>query len=454
MKQKNKSSYKPFYKISNKGLDKKVIAEISDQKCEPGWMIDFRLKSFEIFQQLPMPNFGPNLSELKIEDLFYYVKPLENKKRTWDDVPDHIKETFEKLGVPEAERSVLAGVGAQFDSEIIYKQLKSELEKQGVVFSDLSDGLKNFPEIFKKYFSTVVLQCDNKFAALNGAVWSGGSFVYVPEGVEVKMPLQAYFRIDSQQFGQFERTLIIAEPRSRLHYVEGCSAPVYSSSSLHCGVVEIIARENSNVCYSTIQNWSKNVYNLVTKRAVAEKNATMQWIDGNFGSKITMKYPCTILKGQGATCEVISVSVAGKDQIHDSGAKIIHKAPNTSSHILSKSLCKDGGYSNYRGSVKVEQGAINSKSKIACHSILLDDISRAGSCPQVDVSEIESEVEHEAFVSKLNQEKLFYLIMHGMDEQAARALLVNGIVEPFVSRLPMEYAVEINRLVSMEMEEL
>ena len=448
----NRKKNTSFYMISQKGLSQSVVQEISQKKNEPGWMTDFRLKSLDLFLKLPMPNWGPDLSGLDPNDLFYYIKHSEGQKRTWHDVPEHIKKTFERLGVPQAERELLSGVGAQFDSEMIYKSLRKTLQEQGVVFCDLSDGLKNYPEIFKKYFAKIVPPNDNKFAALNSAVWSGGNFVYVPEGVDVQDPLQAYFRIDSEKFGQFERTLIIAEPGSKINYVEGCSAPVYRAHSLHSAVVEIVALQNSTVHYSTIQNWSGNVYNLVTKRAVAHKNSVVKWIDGNFGSKVTMKYPCIILSEPGAKGEVVSISVAKKNQHQDSGAKIIHLASRTTSHVISKSICKDGGRTSYRGLVKVAKGAKETKSKVVCESLILDGSSRADTYPKIDVQEKLSSVEHEASASKINQEKLFYLMLRGIGQQEACGLIVNGFLDPFVSKLPMEYAVEINKLIDMEME--
>lgn len=447
----NYTEHTPHFR-STKGLNRSIVTQISEQKNEPGWMTDFRLKALEIFEQLPLPSWGGNLSELPIDDIYYYIKPLENQKRSWDDVPENIKETFKKLGIPRAEQKFLAGVGAQFESEVIYKNLKKEWADKGVVFDDIHTGLRDYPELFKKYFSTVVSSNDNKFAALNSAVWSGGSFVYIPAGISVDMPLQAYFRINSQSMGQFERTLIIAEPGSQVHYVEGCSAPLYSVSSLHSAVVEIIAHDSSRVQYTTIQNWAPNVYNLVTKRAVAYKNATVSWVDGNFGSKLTMKYPCVILKETGAKAEVISIAVAGKDQHQDAGAKVVHLAPHTSSSIVSKSISKNGGRTSYRGLLKVTEQAHNVKSRVQCDALLLDENSRSDTYPTITISAPDTDIGHEASISKVNDEQLFYLQSRGIPEATARAFIVNGFIEPFVKLLPMEYAIEINRLIQHEME--
>jgi len=435
-----------------KGLNREIVARISQEKNEPGWMTDFRLRALEVFEKLPLPSWGADLSELDINDIYYYVKPLENQHTSWNEIPDQIKNTFDKLGIPQAEQKFLAGVGAQYESEVVYKKLKKEWQEKGVIFSDLSTGLRDHPELFKKYFSTVIPPHDNKFAALNAAVWSGGSFVYVPRGVHIDMPLQAYFRINAASMGQFERTLIIAEPGSFVHYVEGCSAPLYRKSSLHSAVVELIALEGARIRYTTIQNWSNNVYNLVTKRAVAHKNATVEWIDGNFGSKVTMKYPCIILKEEGAHGQIISIAVAGKNQHQDAGAKIIHLAPHTTSNVLSKSISKDGGRSTYRGLLKVSKNAHHVKSKVQCDALLLDAASRSDTYPTVDVNNEKVDIGHEASVSKVSEEQLFYLQSRGLSEQAARAMIVNGFIDVFVKALPMEYAVEINRLIAMEME--
>ncbi len=435
-----------------KGLNKAIVMQISEQKNEPGWMTDFRLKALDIFERKPMPTWGADLSELNFHDLHYYLKPIEQQQNSWDDVPADIKNTFEKLGIPQAERAYLAGVGAQYESEVVYKSLKSFWANKGVVFLDTGSGLRDHPELFKKYFSTVIPPHDNKFAALNSAVWSGGSFVYVPAGVSIDMPLQAYFRINAASMGQFERTLIIAEPGSSVHYLEGCSAPVHTSNSLHSAVVELVALQDSKIRYTTIQNWSTNVYNLVTKRAVAYRGATVSWIDGNFGSKVTMKYPSVILKEPGAKAEIISIAVAGKGQHQDTGAKIIHLAPNTSSTVVAKSISKEGGRSSYRGLLKVIKGAHGVRSRVQCDALMLDDKSRSDTYPTVETAESSVDLGHEASVSKLDDEHLFYMMSRGLSAAEARAMIINGFIEPFVSQLPMEYAVEINRLIALEME--
>lgn len=443
----------PNYKFkSKKGLNRQIVEEISQKKNEPGWMTDFRLKALEIFEKKPMPAWGADLSGLDVNDIYYYVKPLEEKSSTWDDVPDKIKDTFDRLGIPKAEQTVLAGVGAQFESEVIYKSLKQKWKDQGVVFLDTDSALKEYPEIFKKYFASVIPPHDNKFAALNSAVWSGGSFVYVPSGVKLDMPLQAYFRINTSSMGQFERTLIVCEPGGYVNYVEGCSAPVYRKNSLHSAVVEVVALEDAHVRYTTIQNWSSNVYNLVTKRAIANKNSKVEWVDGNFGSKVTMKYPAIILKGDNSSGQIISLAVAGKGQVQDAGAKVIHIGKNTTSNVVSKSLSKDGGRSSYRGLLKIVKGAINSKSKVQCDALMFDKISRSDTYPTVDINESLVDVGHEASVSKVSEEQLFYLMSRGLSQDEAAALVVNGFIDCFVKELPMEYAVEINRLIEMEME--
>lgn len=438
---------------SPKGLNRKIVQEISERKNEPGWMTDFRLKSLEIFEQKPMPTWGADLSELDHHDIHYYVQSVEGKHTSWDDVPADVKATFEKLGVPQAERELLAGVGAQFESEVIYKRLKEKWAKKGVVFADTDTALQEYPELFKQYFATIVPPADNKFAALNSAVWSGGSFVYVPAGVHVDLPLQAYFRIESSQMGQFERTLIIAEPGSFIHYVEGCSAPVYRNNSLHSAVVEIVALQDAHVRYTTIQNWSNNVYNLVTKRAIAKKNARVDWVDGNFGSKVTMKYPCIILQEEGSFGQIISIAVAGKEQQQDAGGKIIHCASHTSSNIVSKSISKDGGRSSYRGLLRVLKNCKNVTSRVQCDALLLDEKSRTDTYPTVDIRSDHVDIGHEASVSKVSEEQLFYLMARGLSQQEAQALIVNGFIDCFVQELPMEYAVEINRLIALEMED-
>ena len=449
----NKTTHHPDYVFrTKKGLNREIVIQISEQKNEPGWMIDFRLRALKFFEQKPMPTWGADLSGLDPHDIYYYVKPIEHQQTSWDDIPDKIKTTFEKLGIPQAEQKFLAGVGVQYESEIVYKRLKEKWQKKGVLFLDTSTGLRDYESIFKKYFATVIPSNDNKFAALNSAVWSGGSFVFVPKGVHIDMPLQAYFRINSASMGQFERTLIIAEPGSSVHYVEGCSAPLYRKNSLHSAVVELIALPGAHIRYTTIQNWSTNVYNLVTKRAVAYKNACVEWVDGNFGSKVTMKYPCVVLKEPGAKGLIISIAVAGKNQHQDAGGKIIHLAPHTTSNIVSKSISKDGGRSSYRGLLKVINGAHGVKSKVQCDALILDDYSRSDAYPTIDVREDRVDIGHEASVSKINDEQLFYLQSRGLSEQTARAMIVNGFIDAFVKELPMEYAVEINRLISMEME--
>lgn len=436
-----------------KGLNKQIVIEISNRKNEPGWMTDFRLKALEIFESKPMPTWGADLSGLSSDDIYFYIKPVVQHQTDWDQVPEDIKNTFERLGVPQAERSMLAGVSAQFESEVIYKKLKERWEKKGVVFLDTETALVQYPELFKQYFASVVPAHDNKFAALNSAVWSGGSFVYVPSGVMVDQPLQAYFRINAQSMGQFERTLIIAEPGSFMHYVEGCSAPVYRSSSLHSAVVEIVALPDSHVRYTTIQNWSQNVYNLVTKRAVAHQRATVEWVDGNFGSKVTMKYPCILLKGQHSKGQIISIAVAGKGQHQDSGGKIIHLADDTTSNIVAKSISKDTGRCSYRGLLKVGKNLSGIVSRVQCDALLFDPASRSDTYPTVDIGSDNVDIGHEATVSKISEEQLFYLMSKGLSAQQAQAMIVHGFIDCFVSMLPMEYAVEINRLIDMEMQD-
>ena len=437
---------------SSKGLNATLVRQISSQKNESDWIMDFRLRALEIFQRLPMPTWGANLTDLDHQDIHYYVKPIDGRHNSWDDVPSDIKTTFEKLGIPQAEQQFLAGVGAQYESEMVYKKLKKQWADQGVLFLDTSDALKEHPELFKKYFATVIPAHDNKFAALNSAVWSGGSFIYVPKGVRIDMPLQAYFRINSASMGQFERTLIIADEGSFVHYVEGCSAPLYRQNSLHSAVVELIALPGAHIRYTTIQNWSNNVYNLVTKRAIAYEGATVEWIDGNFGSKVTMKYPCIILKGRGAKGQIISIALAGEGQHQDAGGKIIHLAPETTSNIVSKSISKKGGRTSYRGLLKIAKGATNARSRVQCDALLLDELSRSDTYPTVEVNNESADVGHEASVSKMSDEQIFYLTSRGLSQAAARAMIVNGFIDAFVKELPMEYAVEINRLIAHEME--
>lgn len=436
---------------TKKGLSKEIVEEISKIKKEPKWMLDFRLKAFDFFQKRPVPTWGADLSGLNFDEIVYYIKPTKQQAKSWEDLPEGIRRTFEKLGIPEAERKFLAGVGSQYDSEVVYHKLKEDLEKQGVIFADMDTGVREYPEIVQKYFGTIVPPNDNKFAALNSAVWSGGSFVYVPEGVEIKIPLQAYFRINSENMGQFERTLIIAEPHSKVHYIEGCTAATYQADALHAAVVEIIALPGSHVRYTTLQNWSTNVYNLVTKRARAYENAFVEWLDANLGSKVTMKYPSVFLAGRGARAEVLSIAFAGKGQTLDAGAKAIHLAPDTSSTIVNKSVSKDGGKTNFRGFVKIFPGAENSKSHTKCDALILDEKSNSETIPQLDIDDNRVNVGHEATVGKVGEEQLFYLMSRGLTEDEAIAMIINGFFETFVKELPLEYAVEFNRLIQLEM---
>lgn len=436
---------------AKKGLTEEIVKQISSLKSEPEWMLDFRLRALKIFFSRPMPQWGADLSHIDFNDIFYYIRPMEKQGKSWDDVPKDIKATFDKLGIPEAERKFLAGVGAQYESEVVYHSIQKELEQQGVIFLDMDSGLRECPEIVKKHFGTIVPPGDNKFAALNSAVWSGGSFVYVPENVKVALPLQAYFRINAKNMGQFERTLIITEPGSSVHYTEGCTAPSYTTDSLHAAVVEILAKENSRLRYTTIQNWSNNVYNLVTKRAHAHRNAVVEWIDGNLGSKITMKYPSVYLLGEGAKANIVSIAYAGRGQHQDAGGKAVHMAKNTSSTILSKSISKDGGKTTYRGLLRVAKGATGVKSNVRCDALILDGESSSDTVPYMDVAEKNVSITHEATVGKVSEEMLFYLMSRGLKESDAMALVVRGFIEPFTKELPMEYAVELNRLVQLEM---
>lgn len=436
---------------SKKGLDENIIRELSRQKSEPAWMLEFRLQAYKIFLEKKMPDWGADLAGINFENIHYYVRPQDKTKRNWDDVPEEIKNTFEKLGIPEAERKFLAGTGAQFESEMVYHSLAKNLAKQGVIFESTDDALKNHPELFKKYFGTVIPPRDNKFAALNSAVWSGGSFIYVPKGVHVELPLQAYFRINIENMGQFERTLIIADEGSSVHYVEGCTAPTYSSDSLHSAVVEIIVKKGARVQYTTIQNWSGNVYNLVTKRAVADQDATMFWLDCNLGSKVTMKYPSIILRERGAKGEIQSLAFASKGQHQDAGGKVIHLAPDTSSTIVSKSISKNGGQTTYRGLVKVIKGAKNVKTRVVCDALMLDPASRSDTYPTMDIKEKDVAIAHEATVASIGEDELFYLMSRGLSEEQAATLIVNGFASPIIKQLPMEYAVELNRLLALEM---
>ncbi|MGI6741749.1 MAG: Fe-S cluster assembly protein SufB [Brevefilum sp.] len=436
---------------SRKGLDEEVVRQISSIKGEPEWMLDFRLKAFNHYQQRPMPNWGPDLSDLNLDEIYYYIKPTEKQGRTWDDIPETIKNTFDKLGIPEAEQKYLAGVGAQYESEMIYHSVHEELEKQGVIFLSIEEGLRQHPDIFKTYFSTVVPITDNKFAALNSAVWSGGSFVYIPPGIKVDLPLQAYFRLNSANIGQFERSLIIADEGAQVHYVEGCTAPTYSTDSLHSGVIEIIVKKNARVRYTTIQNWSNNVYNLVTQRARVFENGTMEWVDANMGSKMTMKYPSCLLMEPGAHGEILSVAFAGPGQLQDTGGKAIHFAPNTSSKITSKSISRGNGRASYRGLIKILANAEGSKSNVICDALLLDPESRSDTYPYIEVNAQDVSMGHEATVSKVGEAQLFYLMSRGMSEEEATTMVVSGFIEPLVKELPMEYAVELNRLIQLQM---
>ncbi len=435
-----------------KGLSKKIVEEISTMKNEPGWMTDFRLRSLEIFNEKPMPKWGGDLSDLNFDEITYYVKPSEKQGKTWEEVPEEIKNTFERLGIPEAERKFLAGVSAQYESEVVYHSIQKDLESLGVLFTDTDTALREYPEIFKQYFGTIIPPEDNKFAALNSAVWSGGSFIYVPKGVRVDVPLQAYFRINSENMGQFERTLIIADEDSFVHYVEGCTAPVYSTNSLHSAVVEIIVKDRARARYTTIQNWAPNIYNLVTKRAVAYADATMEWVDGNIGSKLTMKYPAIYMLGPRAKGTVLSIAVAGKGQHQDAGAKVVHAAPDCTSTIISKSISKHGGKTTYRGLAHFSKDAEGSKSNIKCDTLILDQDSTSDTIPKNEVLNDSVTLEHEATVSKVSEEQLFYLMSRGISEEEATRLIVMGFIEPFTKELPMEYAVEMNRLIKFEME--
>jgi Fe-S cluster assembly protein SufB len=437
---------------AEKGLNENVIRAMSKMKNEPDWMLDIRLKAYQHFLERPMPEWGADLSGIDFDNIYYYIKPSERQEDNWEDVPGYIKDTFNKLGIPEAEQKFLSGVAAQYESEVVYHSIKRELEEKGVIFLGMDDGLAQHPDIVKEYFSTIIPPNDNKFAALNTAIWSGGSFIYVPPGVHVEMPLQAYFRINAKNVGQFERTLIIIDEGAYVHYVEGCTAPIYSSDSLHSAVVEIIVKKGGRCRYTTIQNWSNNVYNLVTKRAVAEENATMEWVDGNLGSKVTMKYPAVYLTGEGAHGEVLSIAFAGKGQHQDAGGKVVHLAPNTSSRIISKSISKAGGRASYRGLLKVGDDAENSRSNVVCDALLLDDRSRSDTYPYIEIDAQDVTVGHEASVSKVGEEQLFYLMSRGIPEDEANALIVNGFIEPLVKELPMEYAIEMNRLIQLQME--
>ena len=442
-----------YFFRSEKGLDRRVIEQISYYKNEPEWMLKFRLKALEIAEKKGRPKWGPDLNRLNFDDIYFYIRPQDKKgTNSWDDVPEEVRETYRRLGIPEAEQKALAGVGAQYESEMVYHSLKAEWEKKGVIFMDTDTGLQEHPELFREYFATVVPPEDNYFAAVNSAAWSGGSFVYVPAGVEIEVPLQAYFLINAQSMGQFERTLIIGEEGSKFHYIEGCTAPTYNSDSFHSGVIEIICNDGSDVRYSTIQNWSHNVYNLVTQRALVYKDASMGWLDGNLGSKVTMKYPSCYLLDEGARGEVLSIAFAGEGQHQDAGAKMVHAAPHTSSSVVSKSISKDGGRSSYRGLVDIHEGARGARSNVECDALLLDDTAKTDTYPYIQINEKTAHVGHEATVSKLNDEQIFYLQSRGLEEAEAAALIVRGFLEPVAKELPLEYAVELNRLIELEME--
>jgi Fe-S cluster assembly protein SufB len=442
--------HRPLYQMPP-GLTSEVVSAISDLKNEPLWMKEFRLRAFGIFKEKPMPPWGADLSSIRFDDIIYFLRSTKNQAKSWKDLPSEIRRTYDKIGIPEAEKNFLAGVSAQFESEVVYESIHKKLKKQGVIFCDMDTALRTYPELVKRYFGTLIPPSDNKFAALNSAAWSGGSFVWVPKGVKVDLPLQAYFRINAQNFGQFERTLIIAEEGSQVHYVEGCTAPIYTTDSLHAAVVEIFAKKGARVRYTTVQNWSNNVYNLVTKRAKADQEAIVEWIDCNIGSKVTMKYPSVHLAGRGARGEVISMAFAGKGQHQDAGAKMIHLAPDTSSRIVSKSVSRDGGRTSYRGLVSVVPGAKRSSVFVSCDALILDEASRSDTYPYMKILESEVQVQHEATVEKIGEEKIFYLTSRGILKGDAEGILVNGFIEPVAKELPMEYAIELNRLMNLEM---
>jgi Fe-S cluster assembly protein SufB len=443
----------PVYR-AQKGLSEAVVREISTHKEEPEWMLEFRLKALEVYNAKPMPTWGGDLAGLEevLDEIYFYVRPQDRMQHSWDDVPEEIKDTFEKLGIPEAERRVLAGVGAQYESEMVYHSLREEWEKQGVIFDSIEDGLRKHPELFREYFGTVVPTGDNKFSAMNSAVWSGGSFVYVPKGVSLDTPLQAYFRVNQERMGQFERTLIIVDEGAQAHYIEGCTAPVYSTESFHSGVIEIIVKKNARFRYTTIQNWSNNMYNLVTQRAIVEAGGHMEWLDGNLGSKLTMKYPSCYLVGEGAHGEILSIAYSGDGQHQDTGGKVVHAAPHTTSSIVSKSISKGHGRSTYRGLLKVYEGAHHARSNVECDALLINDTSRTDTYPYIEIEESDANVGHEASVSRIGEEQLFYLTSRGIPEDEAMAMIVRGFIEPIAKELPLEYAVELNRLIELEME--
>jgi Fe-S cluster assembly protein SufB len=434
-----------------RGLNSTIVEQISEMKNEPKWMLDYRLQALKIFESKPMPRWGGNIG-IDFQDIYYYLKPTDSQGKTWDDVPQDIKETFDRLGIPEAEKKFLAGVKAQFESEVVYGSLQEDLGKKGVLFTDTDTAVREHPDLVREYFGKIIPSTDNKFAALNSAVWSGGSFIYVPKGVKIEFPLQAYFRINAERMGQFERTLIIVDEGAEVHYVEGCTAPMYSSESLHSAVVEIIVKKHARCRYTTIQNWANNIYNLVTKRAMAYEGALMEWIDGNLGSRLTMKYPAVYMMEPGARGEILSIAFASKGQHQDAGAKVVHCAPNTRSRIISKSISKNGGRASYRGLCQIQDGAVGSKSNVVCDALILDPQSRSDTYPYIEVEEQDVQVEHEASVSRIGEEQLFYLMSRGLSEEQAMGMVVNGFIEPITRTLPMEYAVEWSRLIELQME--
>lgn len=436
---------------ARKGLDEEIVRQISELKKEPQWMLDFRLHALQVFNSKPMPKWGGAIN-LDFQDIYYYIKPTEQQGRTWDDVPAEIKDTFEKLGIPEAERKYLSGVKAQFESEVIYGSLKQDLADKGVIFTDTDTAVREYPELLREYFGKIIPTEDNKFAALNSAVWSGGSFIYVPKGVKIEFPLQAYFRINEENMGQFERTLIIVDEGAQVHYVEGCTAPMYTSESLHSAVVEVVVKRNGRCRYTTIQNWANNIYNLVTKRAHAYADSVMEWVDGNLGSQLTMKYPAVHMLEPGARGEILSIAFANRGQHQDAGAKLVHQAPNTTGQIISKSISKNGGRASYRGLARVDKGATGSRCNVVCDALILDDISRSDTYPYIEVLEQDVSIGHEASVSRIGEEQLFYLNSRGLSQAEASTMIVNGFIEPLVKELPMEYAVELNRLIQLQME--
>ena len=436
---------------ARKGIDAEIVRQISEMKNEPDWMRDFRLQSLEIFNSKPMPRWGGNI-DIDFQDIYYYLKPTNEQGKSWDDVPEEIKKTFDRLGIPEAEKKYLAGVKAQFESEVIYGSLKEDLAKQGVLFTDTDTAIREYPDLVREHFATIIPPSDNKFAALNSAVWSGGSFIYVPKGVKIEFPLQAYFRINAESMGQFERTLIIVDEGAQVHYVEGCTAPMYTTESLHSAVVEIVVKKNARCRYTTIQNWANNIYNLVTKRALAYEGALMEWIDGNLGSRLTMKYPAVYMMEPGARGEILSIAFASHGQHQDAGAKLVHCATDTSGRIISKSISKNGGRASYRGLVKVERGAERSRSNVVCDALILDPKSRSDTYPYIEVDEQNVQLGHEASVSRISEEQLFYLMSRGLSEAEASTMIVSGFIEPLVKELPMEYAVEMNKLIELQME--